>query len=195
MTAGTTTHLNSDRQIAASLVKMVSAHLWYDVNRAKDVRAFECTLMVPADSDPLQSYFMAVGFHRGYFGMQVKCPVSLQSVTRATPQVNEPTVRRFLFSVWDTHDGVDKVEEVSAHPHAVVRPFGGEGTGTHSWCSELLTTFKSTGLQSFLHYRWQPDTEYSFRVEAQPEEDSTVVQQTLTTFSNSPYRFIPGRYG
>ena len=40
--------------------------------------------MVPEGNDVLGSYFMANGFAQGYFGIQV----------------NSPTERRILFSVW-----------------------------------------------------------------------------------------------
>jgi hypothetical protein len=53
-------------------ITMVSAHLWYtECNGQEDVCAFECTLTVPIGGDPLNSYYMAVGWHRGYMGMQV----------------------------------------------------------------------------------------------------------------------------
>jgi hypothetical protein len=50
---------------------MVATHLWCDYGGVDDVRAFECSLRVPPGGDPLCSYYMACGFHRGYLGMQV----------------------------------------------------------------------------------------------------------------------------
>ena len=47
--------------------------------------AFYNEVTIPKDADPIYSYYMACGFARGYFGIQV----------------NSPTERRVIFSVWD----------------------------------------------------------------------------------------------
>ena len=49
-----------------------------------DVAGFYCE--VTAVEDPLRTFSMACGWHRGYFGMQV----------------NSPNERRIIFSVWDS---------------------------------------------------------------------------------------------
>ena len=61
-----------------------SVHLVYPVPTGTNVAAFYCE--VTALEDPLWTYYMACGWHRGYFGMQV----------------NSPTERRIIFSVWDS---------------------------------------------------------------------------------------------
>lgn len=76
-------------------------------------------------TDPLWSYYMATGWHRGYFGMQV----------------NGPGERRIIFSVWDAGDeGVDRAK-VDPRRRVVLLAkgegveagdFGNEGTGGHS---------------------------------------------------------------
>lgn len=43
---------------------------------------------VPEGMDPLYTFYMAIGFYRGYLGIQT----------------NSPTERRVLFSVWDSKD-------------------------------------------------------------------------------------------
>jgi hypothetical protein len=61
-----------------------SVHLAYPVPKDTKVAAFYCE--VTALEDPIWTYYMACGWHRGYFGMQV----------------NSPTERRIIFSVWDS---------------------------------------------------------------------------------------------
>jgi len=74
---------------------------------------------------PLWTYFEACGWHRGYFGMQV----------------NSPTERRIIFSVWDSgNEGVDRkkvgaqdrVSLVAKGDGVYSGDFGNEGTGGHS---------------------------------------------------------------
>ncbi len=59
-----------------------SVHLVYPVDKQVEVEAFSCE--VTAIEDPVTTYYMATGWHRGYFGMQV----------------NSPKERRIIFSVW-----------------------------------------------------------------------------------------------
>ncbi len=76
-------------------------------------------------TDPLYTYYEATGFDRGYFGMQV----------------NSPTERRLIFSVWDAgHEAKDRakvaredrVELLAKGTDVVASDFGNEGTGGHS---------------------------------------------------------------
>ncbi|MDL2222627.1 DUF3472 domain-containing protein [Bacteroidales bacterium OttesenSCG-928-M11] len=82
-------------------------------------------ILVPEGYDPVASYYMSIGFFRGYMGIQT----------------NSYTERRVLFSVWDIVDTdswpdapsealvslVDKAEYTTANS------FGGEGTGGQSY--------------------------------------------------------------
>ncbi len=61
-----------------------SVHLNYPVPENTDIEAFYCE--VTAIEGPTTTFYMACGWHRGYFGMQV----------------NSPTERRIIFSVWDS---------------------------------------------------------------------------------------------
>ena len=61
-----------------------SVHLNYPLPENKNFEYFYNELTVPIGSDPVGSYFMSNGFGEGYFGIQV----------------NSPTERRVLFSVW-----------------------------------------------------------------------------------------------
>ncbi len=102
-----------------------SVHLWYDVptSHRDDVEWFCCELT--PKTDPLWTYYMATGFARGYFGMQV----------------NSPTERRVIFSVWDSGGEAkdraevaaeDRVQLVEKGDGVVASGFGNEGTGGHS---------------------------------------------------------------
>ncbi len=102
-----------------------SVHLGYPVPKphADEIEWFHCELT--PRTDPLWSYYMATGFSRGYFGMQV----------------NSPTERRVIFSVWDSgSEAVDRgkvaqddlVQLVAKGPRVHASGFGNEGTGGHS---------------------------------------------------------------
>lgn len=100
-----------------------SVHLAYPVSKEIEVDAFYCELT--GLEDPLWTYYMACGWHRGYFGMQV----------------NGPTERRIIFSVWDSgNEAVDRnkvqaenrVTLVAKGDGVVAGDFGNEGTGGHS---------------------------------------------------------------
>lgn len=102
-----------------------SVHLGYDIPRESrdDVQWFYCELT--ARTDPLWTYYMATGWQRGYFGMQV----------------NSATERRVIFSVWDAGNEAtdrskvgddDRVQLVAKGEGVVAEGFGHEGTGGHS---------------------------------------------------------------
>ena len=100
-----------------------SVHLVYPVAKTVQVEAFYCEMT--ALDEPLWSYYMACGWHRGYFGMQI----------------NSPTERRIIFSVWDSgKEGVDRkkvaaedrVTLVGKGDGVISGDFGNEGTGGHS---------------------------------------------------------------
>jgi hypothetical protein len=100
-----------------------SVHLAYPIGGVTNVDAFYCEV-IGVDT-PLWSYFEACGWHRGYFGMQV----------------NSPTERRIIFSVWDSgKEGADRnkvgaqdrVTLVAKGKRVFSGDFGNEGTGGHS---------------------------------------------------------------
>ena len=128
-------HFNTDpRRNAASV------HLAYPVPDKTPVQSFYCE--VTAVADPIYTYYMATGFSRGYFGMQV----------------NSPTERRIIFSVWDAAEGGGARDRSTVKEenhttllakgdgvHASV--FGNEGTGGHS---HLVYPWKTGEPQKFL---------------------------------------------
>ena len=126
-----------------------SVHLGYPLAKDEKIEWFYNELT--AREDPLWSYFMACGFSRGYFGIQV----------------NSPTERRVIFSVWDSGNEAvsrakvgaeDRVQLLKKEEGVVADDFGNEGTGGHS----------------HLVYTWEKDKTYRFLVSAQPDGTHTV---------------------
>jgi FKBP-type peptidyl-prolyl cis-trans isomerase len=139
-----------------------SVHLMYPLDDSIKVVAFYNEVMVPKDADPLHTYFMACGFARGYFGMQV----------------NSATERRIIFSVWDAgNEAADrnkvaddnKVQLMAKGENVFAEGFGNEGTGGHS----------------HLVYNWKAGETYKFLVTAATDSASN-------TTSYAGYFFIPG---
>ena len=129
-----------------------SVHLAYQVPAGAEVEAFYCE--VTAIEDPSTTFYMACGWHRGYFGMQV----------------NSPTERRIIFSVWDSgNEGINRkkvADEDRVHLNGKGEgvysgDFGNEGTGGHS----------------HLKYMWKTGEKQRFIVTAQPTD------KTHTDFS------------
>src|SRR5690606_27046606 len=115
-----------------------SANIGYPVPTGKEVKWFYNEITVPEGSDVIGSYFMANGFGEGYFGIQV----------------NSPTERRVLFSIWspfETDDPneipeEDRIQLLGAGNGVTVGEFGNEGSGG----------------QSFLVFDWKVNTTYKF---------------------------------
>lgn len=134
-----------------------SVHLSYPVDAGTKVSAFYCEMT--AVEDPIWSYYMACGWHRGYFGMQV----------------NSPTERRIIFSVWDSgNEGIDRKKVADANRVTLVDKgedvfsgdFGNEGTGGHS----------------HLKFSWKTGDKQRFLVTAEP------VSETQTVYSGYYFR-------
>jgi hypothetical protein len=140
-----------------------SVHLFYPVQDGAEVDAFYCE--VTGLEDPLWTFYMACGWHRGYFGMQV----------------NSPTERRVIFSVWDSGDEPvdrekvaeeDQVVLVDKGEDVVAESFGNEGTGGHS----------------HLKFNWKTGEPQRFLVTAEPDD------ATHTTYSGYYFRPDLGRW-
>lgn len=115
-----------------------SVHLMYPTPKDAPIDRFYCE--VTAVEDPIGTFYMACGFHRGYFGMQV----------------NGPNERRIIFSVWDSGDeavdrnkvqGENRVRLVEKGEGVETGDFGNEGTGGHS---HLVYDWKTGETQRFL---------------------------------------------
>ena len=129
-----------------------SVHLAYPVEDGIDVEAFYCE--ATGLEEPVATYYMACGWHRGYFGMQV----------------NSESERRIIFSVWDSGDEAvdrDKVDNINRvtlmgkSDGVFSGDFGNEGTGGHS----------------HLKYMWKTGEPQRFFVTAQP------IEKTFTIYS------------
>ncbi len=126
-----------------------SVHLFYKTPKDAPIAWFYNE--VTARADPICSYYMACGFSRGYFGIQV----------------NSPTERRVIFSVWDSGKEPtdrskvspdDLVQLLAKGPDVYTSGFGHEGTGGHS----------------HLVYPWKTGHTYRFLVSAEPDGTGTI---------------------
>lgn len=148
-------HFNLDpRRNAASV------HLSFPTPKDAPITAFYNE--VTAVEDPVHTYYMACGFSRGYFGMQV----------------NSARERRIIFSVWDAGNGQDAKDRstVAEELHTTLEAqgegveasvFGNEGTGGHShfkylWKTgepqKFVVTAKVDGtFTEYTGYWFQPD--------------------------------------
>lgn len=115
-----------------------SVHLMYPVERQAKVEAFYTEVV--GVEEPVGTFYMACGWHRGYFGMQV----------------NSKTERRIIFSVWDSgNEAVDRnkvakenrVQLMGKGEGVFAGDFGNEGTGGHS---HLKVLWKTGAKQRFL---------------------------------------------
>ncbi len=127
-----------------------SVHLAYPIPKETEVSAFYCEMT--GLEDPLWTYYMACGWHRGYFGMQV----------------NSPTERRIIFSVWDSgNEAIDRDKVAQENRVTLVAKgdgvysgdFGNEGTGGHS----------------HLKYWWKTGAKQRFLVTAEPVSDTHTI--------------------
>jgi hypothetical protein len=121
-----------------------STHLNYEFPKNTDVEWFYNEVTVPVGEDIMGSYFMANGFGQGYFGMQV----------------NSPTERHILFSVWSPFTTDNPKEIPEDHKIKLIKKgetvhggeFGGEGSGG----------------QSYLNYMWKAGNTYRFLLHVKP---------------------------
>ena len=128
-----------------------SVHLRYKVPNKKDLQWAYSEVTVPEHQDPIGSFFMANGFGEGYFGFQV----------------NRPTERRVLFSIWspfrtDNPNDIppdQRIVTLASGSDVHVGKFGNEGSGG----------------QSYLIYPWQSGKTYRFLTEIKPDSEGNTV--------------------
>jgi hypothetical protein len=128
-----------------------SVHLSYVVPDKTNTEWFYNEVTVPDGNDVVGSYFMADGFGEGYFGMQV----------------NSPTERHILFSVWSPF----KTDNPSQIPEnqKIIMLKKGEGVHTGEFGSE------GSGGQSYLLYNWKAGNTYKFLMHAKPDGNGHTV--------------------
>jgi hypothetical protein len=128
-----------------------SVHLHYPVPAGEQAEWFYNEVTVPAGQDLEGSYFMACGFAQGYFGMQV----------------NSPTERHILFSVWSPFVTDDPASVPDSQRIRVLKK--GKGVHAQAFGNE------GSGGQSYLNYMWKAGHTYKFLVHAQPAADRHTV--------------------
>lgn len=124
-----------------------SVHLNYPFADSIQAEWFYNEVTVPVEQDVIGSYFMANGFGEGYFGIQV----------------NAPTERRILFSVWSPFS----TDDPQAIPDSmkIVLLKKGEDVQTGEFGNE------GSGGQSFLRYNWKAGIRYRFLLQGRPVDE------------------------
>lgn len=122
-----------------------SVHLNFQVpENAGDAEYFYNEITIPENNDVLGSYFMANGFGQGYFGMQI----------------NSPTERRILFSVWSPFK-TDNPAEIPENMKIILLKKG-EEVYTGEFGNE------GSGGQSYFRFPWKAGTTYKFLLRGKP---------------------------
>ncbi|KLU03256.1 putative signal peptide and transmembrane protein [Rhodopirellula islandica] len=144
-----------------------SVHLGYRLPKATDLTYAYSEITVPDGQDQMGTYFMANGFGEGYFGMQV----------------NSPTERRVLFSIWspfrtDNPNEIpdeDRVETLAKGDDVIAKDFGNEGSGG----------------QSFFRYPWEAGKTYRFLTEVKPDgEGNTLYTSWFGDKAKNEWRLV-----
>jgi len=126
-----------------------SVHINYDLSEVgDDIEYFYNEITVPAGNDVIGSYFMANGFGEGYFGMQV----------------NSPTERRILFSVWSPFT-TDNPKDIPDDKKIILLK---KGKDVHA--GEFGS--EGSGGQSYLKYNWKAGETYKFLIKAKPASNN-----------------------
>src|SRR5258708_32708787 len=121
-----------------------SVHLNYTLPAGIHAEWFYNEVTVPEGQDIEGSYFMADGFGEGYFGMQV----------------NSPTERHILFSVWSPF----QTDNPRAIPDSLQILLVKKGEGVHAGAFGN----EGSGGQSWLNYPWKAGNTYRFLLLGQP---------------------------
>lgn len=127
-----------------------ATHLSYPLPDDTEAECFYTEIKVPKDAQAMHSYYMTNGFNGGYMGIQI----------------NSPTERRVLFSIWSAYKTDDPRQIPADFTVKLVRKgeevhggeFGNEGSGG----------------QTFLRYNWKADTIYKLLVKAKAAGDHTI---------------------
>jgi hypothetical protein len=144
-----------------------SVHLSYEMQENLKVKWFYNEMTIPIGKDPTGSFFMANGFKEGYFGIQV----------------NSPTERRILFSVWSpfSTDNPDEIPE-----NQKIRMLKkGDGVYTGEFGSE------GSGGQSYFIYPWKAGVTYAFLNAVEPDgKGNTIYSAYFKDPENQTWLFI-----
>ncbi|MBE7172656.1 MAG: DUF3472 domain-containing protein [Williamsia sp.] len=136
-----------------------SVHLNYPFADNVNASWFYNEVTVPEGQDVVGSYFMAIGFGEGYFGMQV----------------NSNTERRILFSVWSPYSTDDPKSIPQDMRIAMLKK--GEDVYTGEFGNE------GSGGQSYLRYNWKASYTYKFLLKGEPDGSGST---TYTAYFFAP---------
>ncbi|WP_177189465.1 DUF3472 domain-containing protein [Chitinophaga sp. YR573] len=144
-----------------------ATHLFFN-NYGNDVAWFYTEISVPEGADPLYSYYVTNGFNGGYLGIQV----------------NSPTERKVLFSIWSNYSTDDPtqippdytVKLVKKEAEVITKDFGGEGSGG----------------QSSLMFNWRTETTYKLLVHAEAAGDHTIYTAYIFTPETNKWNLVAG---
>ena len=137
-----------------------SVHLAYTIpENISETEWYYSEIEVPKGQDQIGSYYMANGFGEGYFGIQV----------------NSPTERRVLFSVWSPFHTDDpkaipdeeKIVLLKKGEKVISGEFGNEGSGG----------------QSFMRFPWKAGVRYGFLLRGIPDGKNNT---TYTAWFHDP---------
>jgi hypothetical protein len=128
-----------------------SVHLRYEVPKDRQIRYAYSEIKVPIGEDPLGSYYMANGFAEGYFGIQV----------------NSPTERRVLFSIWSPFK-TDNPKDIPKDQQ-IIALASGEGVRVGEFGNE------GSGGQSYFVYPWKAGITYRFLTKVKPDGNGGTV--------------------
>ncbi|WP_140936763.1 DUF3472 domain-containing protein [Sphingobacterium lumbrici] len=122
-----------------------SCHINYNVSGISDATYYYNEITIPEGEDKIGSYFMAIGFGQGYFGIQV----------------NSERERRILFSVWSPFH-TDDPKTIPDDQKIVLNK---KGTDVHT--GEFGN--EGSGGQSYLRYHWKAGITYRFLLKGNPD--------------------------
>ena len=121
-----------------------SVHLNFPFPEGEEIEWFYSEVTVPQGEDQIGTFYMTNGFGEGYFGIQV----------------NSPTERRILFSVWSPYH-TDNPNEIP-EDQRITMVKRGENVHTGEFGNE------GSGGQSFLRYMWITGNTYKFLNRVRP---------------------------
>ena len=127
-----------------------STHLWYQYPKDSTIAWFYNEVTIPVGVNSPNAYYMTNGFSGGYSGIQL----------------NSPTERRFIFSVWSNYSTNDPKEIQADYAITLIKKgtdvftgeFGNEGSGGHS----------------HLVFPWKQGVTYKILIGAKPKGDHTI---------------------
>lgn len=143
-----------------------ATHLSYPFPKDTLAEWFYNEISVPANAQPLHAYYMVNGWSGGYFGIQI----------------NSPTERRVLFSVWSTYHTDDpkqipeeyRVKLLKKGADVTVNDFGNEGSGG----------------QSYWKFNWKAETTYKLLLQGKPSGDNTIYSAWFFDPATSKWKFM-----